>query len=114
HKNVPKFGTFFYFYSMNTFLRKLSESLISKTNSILSNTTVVLPNRRAKIFLINEIKNNSSETVFAPEIYSIQEFMEQVSGLRTLSSVELLFESYKVYSQITTTQERQSFEQFGP
>lgn len=99
---------------MNTFLRKLSESLISKTNSILSNTTVVLPNRRAKIFLINEIKNNSSETVFAPEIYSIQEFMEQVSGLRTLSSVELLFESYKVYSQITTTQERQSFEQFCP
>ncbi|MGE4345991.1 MAG: PD-(D/E)XK nuclease family protein [Flavobacteriaceae bacterium] len=99
---------------METFLSKIAKLLVNKPNTILVNTTVVLPNRRAKIFLINQIRNNSPKTVFAPNIYSIQEFMEHISGVRVLDNVEQLFEFYKVYSDVSPSQDKQSFEQFYP
>src|SRR5690606_37344704 len=63
---------------------------------------------------INEIEQHISETVFAPNICSIQELTERISGVRSLDTVEQLFEFYKVYSEVSDKSEKQSFEQFAP
>lgn len=99
---------------MDTFLNKIAKLLVSKPNTVLTNTTVILPNRRAKIFLIDQIRNISSETIFAPNIYSIQEFIEQISGIRVLDNVEQLFEFYNVYSEVSPKEDKQNFERFYP
>ncbi len=99
---------------MDTFLNKIAKELIEKYGTSLVDITIVLPNRRSKVFLINQIENSISDTTFAPDICSIQELMERISGIRALDAVEQLFEFYKVYSQVSSAQEKQSFEQFAP
>src|SRR5690554_3695768 len=99
---------------MDTFLNKIAKELIEKYSTSLVDTTIVLPNRRSKVFLINQFQNSISDTTFAPDICSIQELMERISGIRTLDAVEQLFEFYKVYSQVSSPKEKQSFEQFAP
>lgn len=99
---------------MDTFLNKIARELINNFGDSLTNVTVVLPNRRSKIFLINEIEQNIFKTIFSPSICSIQELTERISGIRSLDAVELLFELYKVYSEVSDKSEKQSFEQFAP
>jgi len=99
---------------MDTFLNKIAKELISHFGNTLVDVTVVLPNRRSKVFLINEIEQHLSETIFAPSICSIQELTERISGIRSLDTVEQLFEFYKVYSEVADQSEKQSFEQFAP
>lgn len=99
---------------METFLNKIAKELVNQFGNSLVNITVVLPNRRSKVFLMNEIENNIDQTAFAPNICSIQELTERISGVRSLDAVEQLFEFYKVYSEVSDKSEKQSFEQFAP
>src|SRR5690554_7684695 len=92
---------------MDTFLNKIAKEIVSKFGNSLKDVTIVLPNRRSKVFLINQIQHHISETVFAPNICSIQELTERISGIRSLDTIEQLFEFYKVYSEISTSTERQ-------
>jgi len=100
---------------MKTFLSKIAEELFLQFGNSLLDVTVVLPNKRSKIFLIKEIEKITTQTVFAPNICSTQEFTERISGVRSLDAIEQLFEFYKVYTKITKEQESkpQPFEQFA-
>ena len=61
--------------SKPTFLNQLAKQIIEKYSDALSDITVILPNKRAKVFLINELKKTTSKTIFSPEIISIEEFV---------------------------------------
>jgi hypothetical protein len=80
----------------------------------LYNTIVVLPNKRAKIFLIEALKVTSN--ILSPEILSIEDFVQNIAGIRTIDPIELLFEFYEVYLSNTEKGNQQSFELFviGP
>lgn len=108
-------GRFFYFYPMAniSFLNKLSQELIENYGTDLSKSVIILPNKRAKIFLIEALKKNIDTIVFAPHIISIEEFIQDVAGVRTVDSIELLFEFYRVYLSVTAEEEQQPFEQFA-
>lgn len=97
----------------STFLDKLSQSIVSDFNNKLSDITIVLPNKRAKVFLIESLKNQLETTSFAPTIISIEDFIQNISGLRTIDSIELLFEFYEVYLSVTEKTKQQSFEEFS-
>lgn len=99
---------------MDTFLDTIAKKLIEKFGTSMLDVTVILPNRRSKIFLIEQLKQNSDHTIFAPNICSIQEFAERISGLRSLDTMEQLFEFYNVYLEVSDKDERQAFEQFAP
>ena len=79
----------------------------------LSDTVIILPNKRAKVFLIEAIKNQLSQTVLAPEIISIEDFVQHIAGIRSVDAIEQLFEFYEVYLSITPTAQQQSFELFA-
>ena len=77
-----------------TFLGHIAQQLLEKPTHLLEQTIVVLPNKRAKLFLIEALKQQSTSTFFAPSIISIESLIETISGLRSLDAIELLFEFY--------------------
>lgn len=96
-----------------TFLDKIAQLLIEKYSNKLTNTIVVLPNKRAKIFLIEALKKQVSTNILAPEIISIEDFIQDIAGIRTVDPIELLFEFYEVYLSVTDKSNQQSFELFA-
>ena len=99
--------------SKRTFLHQLSQEILKHYSDNLSELTIVLPNKRAKVFLLSALKKLVSNNVFAPEIISIEEFIQDVAGIRSVDNVELLFEFYEVYLLLTEKDKQDSFENFA-
>ncbi|MEW5676688.1 PD-(D/E)XK nuclease family protein [Flavobacterium enshiense] len=96
-----------------SFLDKLSQELVKDFGSNLSDITLVLPNKRAKVFLLESLKKQLQQTVFAPVIISIEDFIQDVAGIRSCDSIELLFEFYQVYCSLTPKERQQEFDLFA-
>jgi hypothetical protein len=96
-----------------SFLDKIAQVLIENHTDKLSNTIVVLPNKRAKIFLIEALKKQVDGNILSPEIISIEDFIQDIAGIRTVDPIELLFEFYDVYLSVTEKANQQSFELFA-
>ncbi|GEL10161.1 PD-(D/E)XK nuclease superfamily protein [Flavobacterium glycines] len=97
----------------NTFLDKIAQVLTENNSAKLFNTVVVLPNKRAKIFLIEALKKQVQKNILAPEIISIEDFIQDIAGIRSIDPIELLFEFYEVYLSVTEKNNQQSFESFA-
>jgi len=95
------------------FLDKIAKVLIDDYSGKLPNTIVVLPNKRAKIFLIEALKKQVDTNILSPDIISIEEFIQNIAGIRAIDPIELLFEFYEVYLSITEKSNQQSFELFA-
>ncbi|WP_396156014.1 PD-(D/E)XK nuclease family protein [Flavobacterium sp.] len=100
-----------------SFLHLLAQEILKTSENIgtnnLSELVIVLPNKRAKVFLLEELKKLVRNNIFAPEIISIEDFIQDVAGIRSVDSVELLFEFYGVYLSITDKDKQESFENFA-
>lgn len=96
-----------------SFLEKIATVVIRDYFDKLGDTTIVLPNKRAKVFLIEALKKETSQTILSPNILSIEDFVQNVASVRSVDSIELLFEFYEVYLSITDKQNQQSFELFA-
>jgi len=57
----------------------------------------VLPSKRAGTFLRKALAEKADKTFFAPDIYSIEEFIEKISGLAYATQTQQLFYLYKTY-----------------
>ena len=97
----------------DTFLDKLAKQIIDNYADNLSSTTIILPNKRAKIFLIEALKKQVTNNIIAPEITSIEDFIQEISGIRNIDPIELLFEFYNVYLYVTDKKHQQEFEIFA-
>lgn len=95
-----------------TFLSKLASYIIENYKS-LDEVVIVLPNKRAKVFLLEAFKQKVDSNCFAPQISSIEDFIQDVAGIRSIDSLELLFEFYNTYLQLTEKPNQQSFDQFS-
>ncbi|PZX95131.1 PD-(D/E)XK nuclease family protein [Flavobacterium aquariorum] len=96
-----------------SFLDKIATVIITEYHNSITETIVVLPNKRAKIFLIEALKKQTEENMFSPEIISIEDFVQSIAEIRTIDPIELLFEFYQVYLSITEKKNQQSFEIFA-
>ncbi|WP_406685229.1 PD-(D/E)XK nuclease family protein [Seonamhaeicola sp. MEBiC1930] len=97
---------------MTTFIFDVLNALKSQ-NINLSNLTFILPSKRAGLFLKHQLSKVSQQTFFAPSIISIEEFVQELSGLKNISNTELLFEFYNTYTSLTKTKKIDSFESFS-
>ncbi len=96
-----------------TFLNRLAIEVISQFQDNIPEITIVLPNKRAKVFLVDEIQMNLSKPTFSPKIISIEELIEEISQLRSIDSLEVLFQFYQVYGSFTDKNNLQDFETFS-
>jgi hypothetical protein len=95
------------------FLDKIATLILSDYNNKLTETVIILPNKRAKIFLVEALKKQTEENIFSPDIISIEDFVQNIAGIRDIDPIELLFEFYEVYLSITEKKNQQSFELFA-
>jgi len=97
---------------MTTFIHDVLKHL-QRTHQNLSDLTFILPSKRAGLFLKHEISKVVNQTLFAPQIISIEEFVEALSELKSITNTELLFEFYTTYSALTKKEHLDSFESFS-
>lgn len=97
----------------NTFINYLAQEILSKYKDNLDELTIVLPNKRAKVFLESALKNKISSPVFSPTICSIEELLHTITGIQPIDTIELLFEFYEVYQSCTPKEALQDFEKFS-
>ncbi len=86
---------------------------ILKANTDISNLTLVLPSKRAGVFLKHELSQQIQQTSFAPDILSIEELVEEISGYTSVSNTELLFEFYTIYKELTPKDAQEPFDSFS-
>ena len=97
---------------MRTFIDDVITDLINRDHNI-SQLTFVLPSKRAGTFLKQAISKHLKKTIFSPNIVSIEEFVETLSGFQYATNAELLFEFYDVYINNTPKDHIESFDKFS-
>ena len=97
---------------MISFIKTVLVDLKEK-NLNLEDLHFILPSKRAGVFLKHHLSSLIQEPVFAPHILSIEEFVEELSGLQTIPNTELLFRLYETYKDLTNTDDLEPFESFS-
>ena len=77
---------------MQSFLEKTVLHLCSKYGDGISDLCIVLPNRRAGLFLKTHLAKKQNQTFWAPEIFATEDFVALLSELEIADSTTLLFE----------------------
>ena len=97
---------------MTSFIQEVLEDIKSKEVDV-SKLVFILPSKRAGTVLKNQLSKHSNKTLFAPDILSIEEFVEELSNLKTQSNIELLFGFYQIYLDNTEKIEQEPFDSFS-
>lgn len=97
---------------MKTFLREVAEQIVNQHKD-LGSVVLVLPSKRAGVFLRNELLSLTTKTSFGPQIHSIEEFVQNLSRLKLADNTTLLFEFYQVYKQVTPKDNVEDFYNFS-
>lgn len=97
---------------MTSFLEDVIVDLQKKTIDT-SQLTFVLPSKRAGIFLKELLCQRATKTIFAPEILSIETFIETLSDIEYAQNIELLFDFYSAYLSITPKDQQEPFDKFS-
>lgn len=77
----------------------------------ISDICIVLPNKRAGLFLKQHFSQLIDKTIWLPEILGAEELIEQLSDVEIIDNVTQLFELYTAYKK--TEKEPETFEEFS-
>ena len=94
---------------MKPFLVEVAETVI-RENPRLDEATVVFPNRRAVLYFRHYLTQKISNPTWAPQLYSIEDWLARLSDIRQLDKLDLIYRLYKVHSD--TIESTEPFEQF--
>lgn len=94
------------------FLQEIANDIKLNYSTELHNLQIVFPNRRAGQFLLRHLANASTEPIWAPQVMSMPEFLEQFTDLKRADNLLLCFKLYPIYQQLMPGQE--TFDQFYP
>jgi len=96
---------------MQSFLEEVVAEIIHN-KQVSDELVLVVPSKRAGVFLLQQFSKTTKTACFAPTIVTIEEFVEQLSGLRYASSTQLFFELYSAYQDLHKEQ-AESFYNFS-
>lgn len=81
------------------FLQQVADYLLRQHKDTLESCCVVLPNKRASLFLKKHLAQAAGKPLWLPKIMGAEEFFAELSGLTVLEEIDLicrLYESYRV------------------
>lgn len=84
---------------MRSFLEKTVEHLYKKYGDGISELCIVLPNRRAGLFMKTHMARDLDRTFWAPEIFATEDLVALLSELQSADPTTLLFELYEVVKE---------------
>ena len=82
---------------MSHFLQELAQRLTAVYSNDLSSLVVMLPSLRARTFFNSALAELSDRPVWQPSWMSIDEAMEQISGLMRGERIRLISELFNIY-----------------
>jgi len=97
---------------MQDYITSVVKNIISKKRNT-TNLTIILPSKRAGVFVKQAYKKNLESFTFLPNIISIEDFIEQISKIQKIDNITVLFEFYKIYIENTPKTKIESFEIFS-
>lgn len=83
--------------SQQSFQQELAHELLTKYHNDLSSLVVMFPSLRARVFFNDAIASVIDHPVWQPSWLSIDDIMEQASGLHRADRIRLISELYKIY-----------------
>lgn len=96
---------------MISFLEKTAEHIINQYKSNIENVCIVLPNRRAGLFLRKHLSEKLATTHWSPQIQSIEDFIGSYAPMKPIDNISLLFELFEVHKELEEDQ-AQGFDEF--
>lgn len=97
------------FFLMETFLKRVARTIIETDGNRLDKICVVMPNRRAGLFLRKHIADLAGRTVWSPDFYAVDDFYARLSGFTLADPVVIDFELYEIHRRI----EKEKAQPFG-
>ena len=76
---------------MASFLQLLAKDIIRKYGTDFADLTIIFPNKRAGLFLAEELSRQIDRPVWMPEILTLTEYIEKHSGLKKAETRIRLF-----------------------
>ena len=96
---------------MSTFLSEQAKIIFSKHQHEIDEISIIIPNKRAAIYLQKYLAEEFKRPFYAPEIVTINEWIGDHTSEKILSNIELLFYLYRVHCEIEKSNP-ETFEQF--
>ena len=97
---------------MDKFINKIAKKIYDTKQHQLEELNIVLPSKRAGTFFKQALSDLSDIPLWMPKIYSIEEWLEELSGFTIIDKTQLLFELYISYQNVFPKDEQDSFEAF--
>lgn len=89
----------------DTFLRHVAQDMIEKYGTQMKAVTVVFPNKRASLFLNEQLALLAGKPLWSPNYVTISELFRQHSTLMVADPILLVCRLYQVYTAIAGTGE---------
>jgi ATP-dependent helicase/nuclease subunit B len=97
---------------MQSFLEKTVDYLYEKYGDNVSELCIVLPNRRAGLFLKTHFSKRLNKVFWAPEIYATEDFIALLAELEITDTTTQLFELYETVKHVNPEQQ-ENFNDFS-
>lgn len=95
---------------MTYFLENIAQSLHKEFGNTLNRHCLVFPNRRAGLYFLKYLAARIEKPIWTPSILTINELFRSYSSLQIAGNEILLFELYKIYSELKKPHE--TFDEF--
>ena len=73
---------------------------LAQSGPTLGDTRIILPNRRATLFLQRHLARHSNQIQWSPRIYAINDYINETSLIEQSDPIETLFILYDIYEEI--------------
>ena len=97
---------------MQAFLARVADHVISRYADGTGELCIVLPNRRAGLFLRQHLAKRVESTIWAPVVFSIEDFVQELAGMQAVDNLTLLFELYAIHRERAGAR-AEAFEEFS-
>lgn len=97
---------------MQSFLEKTVDYLFEKYGEGISELCIVLPNRRAGLFLKTHFSKRLKKVFWSPEIYATEDFIALLAELEMADTTTQLFELYETIKEVNL-QQSETFNDFS-
>jgi CRISPR/Cas system-associated exonuclease Cas4 (RecB family) len=98
---------------MKPFLENICEEILNKHKAAVSDICVVFPSRRAGIYFKNYLSKKLEKPIWSPAVFSIQDFIEELTDCNFADNLKLLFELFSVYTEVINDEKIQLKQETG-
>lgn len=82
------------------FLEEIIDHVLKTYPDQTGEICIVTPNRRAGLFMRKYLSQKAGKSMWVPDMYSIEDFINRITGYSICDKLQLMLEFYEVYSKL--------------